>query len=327
MKYVVLGTTGLKVSRLCIGCMSFGGPTSKGFEWSLDYEDSKKVIDRAIDLGINFFDTADVYSSGRSEEILGRALEGRRDDVVIATKVGLPTGSGPGERGLGRKHVLHNLAKSLRHLRTDRIDLYQIHRWDYETPIEEVLRTLTEAVRKEKAVDHIGASSMWAWQLAKALRVSDRMQLVRFEAMQNHYNLAYREEEREMIPMCREERIAVIPWSPLARGFLTGKYRRNRKPTSLRYRKDTIIRERFFKPEDFEVLERLVEVAKEQGAEPAQIALAWLLGKKDVKAPIVGPTRIRQLEELVEAVDMKLTPDQVERLEEPYKPHPVLGHH
>jgi aryl-alcohol dehydrogenase-like predicted oxidoreductase len=210
MKYVTLGTTGLKVSRLCIGCRSFGGPTSKGYEWSLGYEDSKKVIERATDLGISFFDTADVYSSGRSEEILSRALEGGRDDVVVATKVGLPTGTEPEERGLGRKHILHNLRKSLQHLRTDRIDLYQIHRWDYETPIDSVLKTLTEAVRKG-VVDHVGASSMWAWQLAKALCASDRLHLVRFETMQNHYNLVYREEEREMIPLCREEGIVVIP--------------------------------------------------------------------------------------------------------------------
>jgi len=182
-------------------------------------------------------------------------------------------------------------------------------------------------VRKEGVVDHVGASSMWAWQLAKALRASDRLRLVRFETMQNHYNLAYREEEREMIPMCREEGIAVIPWSPLARGFLTGKYMRNRKPTGLRYRKDNLIRARFFRSDDFDVLERLEEVAKEQGAKPAQIALAWLLGKRDVKAPVVGPTRVRQLEELADAVEMKLTQGQVERLEEPYKPHPVLGHH
>jgi aryl-alcohol dehydrogenase-like predicted oxidoreductase len=327
MKYTTLGTTGLNVSRLCIGCMSFGGPTSKGYEWSLDYEDSKMVIDRATDLGVNFFDTADVYSSGRSEEILGRALEGRRNDVVLATKVGLPTGTGPGERGLGRKHLLHSLKMSLQHLRTDHIDLYQIHRWDYETSIEEVLGTLTKAVRKEGVVGHVGASSMWAWQLAKALCVSDRLHLVRFETMQNHYNLVYREEEREMIPLCREEGIAVMPWSPLARGFLTGKYKRNSRPTSLRYKKDSLIQQRFFRPEDFDVLERLEEIAKERGAKPAQIALAWLLGKKDVKTPIVGPTRVGQLEELVEAVDMKLTQDQVERLEEPYKPHPVLGHH
>jgi len=326
MKYATLGTTGLKVSRLCIGCMSFGGPTSKGFEWTIDYENSKKVIDRATDLGINFFDTADVYSGGRSEEIVGEALEGRREDVVIATKVGLPTGTGPGERGLGRRHVLHNLKKSLQHLRTDRIDLYQIHRWDYDTPIEDVLGTLTEAVRKEGVVDHVGASSMWAWQLAKALFASESLDLVRFETMQNHYNLAYREEEREMIPLCREEGLAIMPWSPLARGFLTGKYKRNGKPTNLRYRKDHLVRERFFRPEDFDVLERLETVSKEQGAKPAQVALAWLLGKKDVTAPIVGPTGVNQLEELVESVDIKLTKDQVERLEAPYRSHPVLGH-
>jgi len=326
VRYAALGTTGLKVSRLCIGCMSFGGPTSKGFEWTLDYESSKKVIDRAVDLGINFFDTADVYSGGRSEEILGQALQGRRDDMVIATKVGLPTGAGPGERGLGRRHLLYNLKKSLQHLRTDRVDLYQIHRWDYETPIEDVLRTLTETVRKEGVVNHVGASSMWAWQLAKALYTSDRLHLVRFETMQNHYNLAYREEEREMIPLCREEGIVLMPWSPLARGFLTGKYKRGRKPTNLRYMKDRLVRERFFKSEDFDVMERLEEVAMEQEAKPAQIALAWLLGKKDVEAPIVGPTRVSQLEELVEAVDIKLTKEQVKRLEEPYRPHPVLGH-
>jgi aryl-alcohol dehydrogenase-like predicted oxidoreductase len=327
MKYVTLGTTGMKVSRICLGCMSFGGPTSKGFEWTLDYEGSKKVIDRAIDLGINFFDTADVYSGGRSEEILGKAARGRRDDVVIATKVGLPTGKGPGERGLGKKHVLHNLRQSVQHLGTDHVDLYQIHRWDYETPIEDVLGTLTEAVRKEGLVDHVGASSMWAWQLAKALCASDKLHLVRFETMQNHYNLVYREEEREMIPLCREEGIAIMPWSPLARGFLTGKYRRNEKPTNLRYRKDSLIRERFFRPEDFDILEILEAVAREQGAKPGQIALAWLLGKRDIKAPIVGPTAVSQLEELVEAVDMKLKQSQTKRLEEPYKPHQVLGHH
>jgi len=326
MKYATLGTTGLKVSRLCIGCMSFGGPTAKGFEWTLDYEGSKKIIDRATDLGINFFDTADVYSGGRSEEILGQALEGRRDDMVIATKVGLPTGSGQGEQGLGRRHILHNLKKSLLHLRTNRIDLYQIHRWDYKTPIEEALRTLTEVVRKEEVVDHVGASSMWAWQFAKALHTSDRLQLVRFETMQNHYNLAYREEEREMIPLCREEGIVLLPWSPLARGFLTGKYKRAVKPTNLRYRKDSLVRERFFRAEDFDIVENLEDIAREQGSRPAQIALAWLLGKREVMAPIVGPTAVNQLEELVQAVDLKLTREQVKRLEEPYKPHPVLGH-
>ena len=217
MQYAQLGTTGLKVSRLCIGCMSFGGPDVAGYEWTRGYEDSKRIIDRAVDLGINFFDTADVYSHGKSEEIVGRALEGRRDDFVIATKVGLPTGEGPGDRGLGEQHVRASLEKSLVHLRTGRIDLYQIHRWDYATPIEQVLKTLTDAVRKDGFVDHIGGSSMWAWQFMQALKTSDRMGYERFETMQNHYNLAYREEEREMIPLCREEGIPILPWSPLGK--------------------------------------------------------------------------------------------------------------
>ena len=276
MKYTTLGSTDLKVSRLCIGCMSFGGPDAKGFEWTLGYDDSKKIIDRAVDLGINFFDTADVYSNGRSEEIVGRALQGRRNQVVIATKVGLPTGEGPDERGLGRKHVRRNLKRSLANLKTDRIDLYQIHRWDYETPIEQVLRTLTDAVREEQVVDHLGGSSMWAWQFAKALFTGDRLGLERFETMQNHYNLAYREEEREMIPLCMSEGVPLLPWSPLGRGFLTGKYKRKVKPSSIRYKTDVYLGKRYFRPEDFNVVERLEEVAKGKGLTPAQVALAWV---------------------------------------------------
>ncbi|HEV2226141.1 MAG TPA: aldo/keto reductase [Nitrososphaerales archaeon] len=326
MKYTTLGSTDLKVSRLCIGCMSFGGPDAEGYEWSLGYEDSKRVIDRAIDLGINFFDTADVYSNGKSEQIVGRALHGRRSQVVLATKVGLPTGEGPDDTGLGRKHITRNLKRSLANLKTDRVDLYQIHRWDYKTPIERVLRTLTDAVRKQNAVDHLGGSSMWAWQFAKALFTSDRLGLERFETMQDHYNLAYREEEREMIPLCREEGIPIIPWSPLGRGFLTGKYKRKAKPGSIRYKTDDLLGKRYFRPEDFDVVERLEEVAKEKGAKPAQVALAWLLHKKDVSSPIIGPTKVEQLEELAEAVDIRLKPDEVKRLEEPYRPHRVLGH-
>jgi 1-deoxyxylulose-5-phosphate synthase len=326
MRYTTLGNTGLRVSRLCIGCMSFGGPDAKGFEWTIGYEDSKKIIARAIDLGINFFDTADVYSNGKSEQIVGKALEGRRNQVVLATKVGLPTGDGTDDRGLGRKHVKRNLKRSLDNLKTDRIDLYQIHRWDYDTPIEEVLRTLTEAVRKQKVVDNIGGSSMWARQFARALYTSDRLGLERFKTMQNHYNLAYREEEREMIPLCHEEGIPLLPWSPLGRGFLTGKYRRKAKPEGVRYRKDRYLSGRYFKPEDFDVLERLVEVSKAKGVKPAQLALAWLLHKEDVASPIIGPTRLEQLEELVAAVDIRLKSAEVERLEEAYRPHPVLGH-
>ena len=267
-----------------------------------------------MDLGINFFDTADVYSNGRSGQIVGKALEGRRKDLVLATKVGLPTGGGPDGRGLGAKHTGRNPKRSLANLRTDRVDLYQIHRWDYNTPVERVLKTLTEAVKEGKA-DHLGGSSMWAWQFAKALYTSDRLELERFKTMQDHYNLAYREEEREMIPLCREEGIPILPWSQLGRGFLTGKYRRRAKPATIRYKTDVYLSRRYFRPEDFDVVERLEEVAKEKGLKPAQLALAWLVNKKDVAAPIVGPTRIEQLEEL-----------EVKRLEEPYRPHRVLGH-
>jgi 1-deoxyxylulose-5-phosphate synthase len=325
MRYTTLGSTRLRVSRLCIGCMSFGGPDSEGFEWTLGYEDSKRVIDRAIDLGINFFDTADVYSNGRSEQIVGKALEGRRNQVVLATKVGLPTGDGPQDRGLGRQHIKRNLKRSLANLKTDRVDLYQIHRWDYNTPIEQVLKTLNEAVR-QKAVDNLGGSSMWAWQFAQALYTSDRLGLERFKTMQNHYNLAYREEEREMIPLCREEGIPLIPWSPLGRGFLTGRYRRRAKPDTIRYKTDVHLGRRYFRPEDFDVVERLVEVANEKGLKPAQVALAWLISKQGVASPIIGPTRMEQLEELVEAVDVHLKAREIKRLEEPYRPHRVLGH-
>ena len=321
-----MGSTGLKVSRLCIGCMSFGGHDAEGFEWTLGYDDSKKIVDRAIDLGINFFDTADVYSNGRSEQIVGRALAGRRNDIVLATKVGLPTGDRPGDRGLGRKHIRRNLKRSLANLMTDRVDLYQIHRWDYNTPIDNVMRTLTDAIRKDRAVDHLGGSSMWAWQFAKALHTSDRLGLERFKTMQNHYNLAYREEEREMIPLCRDEGIMLLPWSPLGRGFLTGKYRRRAKPVSIRYKTDIYLGKRYFRPEDFDVVERLEEVAKEKGLKPAQLALAWLINKKGVASPIIGPTKLDQLEELISAADVRLKSDDTKRLEEPYRPHPVMGH-
>ena len=326
MRYTTLGSTRLRVSRLCIGCMSFGGPDAEGFEWTLGYEDSKRIIDRAIDLGINFFDTADVYSNGRSEQIVGKALDGRRNQVVVATKVGLPTGDGPQDRGLGRQHIKRNLKRSLANLRTDRVDLYQIHRWDYNTPIDQVLKTLTDAVRQARAVDHLGGSSMWAWQFAQSLYTSDRLGLERFKTMQNHYNLAYREEEREMIPLCREEGIPLIPWSPLGRGFLTGRYRRRAKPDTIRYKIDVHLSRRYFRPEDFDVVERLVEVAKAKGLKPAQVALAWLISKQGVASPIIGPTRVEQLEELVEAVDVRLKASEIKRLEEPYRPHPVLGH-
>jgi aryl-alcohol dehydrogenase (NADP+) len=326
VEYASLGSTDLKVSRLCLGCMSFGGADAVGYGWTLGFEDSKKIIDRAIDLGINFFDTADVYSSGRSEEVVGKALEGRRDDAVIATKVGLPTGDGPEDRGLGHEHIRRSLRKSLVRLKTDHIDLYQIHRWDHATGIEQVLETLTEAVRGDKVVDHIGASSMWAWQFGKALSTSDRLGLEKFVSMQNHYNLAYREEEREMIPLCMAEGVAVNPWSPLARGFLSGKYIRAVQPVGLRYEKDALLGSRYFRSEDFDVVERLMELAREKNVEPSQLALAWLLAKPGVTSPVVGVTKVEQLEELVSAMDIRLTEGDTKRLEEPYRPHPVVGH-
>ncbi|MGA2665703.1 MAG: aldo/keto reductase [Nitrososphaerales archaeon] len=325
MEYVRLGDSGLKVSRLCIGCMSFGGMSSGYFAWTLDYEAARPIIDRAIDLGINFFDTADMYSEGRSEQVLGRAVAGRRDDLVIATKVYNPMGPGPNDRGLSRKHIRREVKRSLERLGMDYIDLYQIHRWDYDAPIEETLRTLDGLVR-DGSVNYIGASSMWAWQFAEALDLSKALGLERFVSMQDHYNLAYREEEREMIPLCRSRGVGLIPWSPLARGFLTGKYRRDEAPAGKRYESDVLLKQRFFKPQDFDVLDALEAVAKEKGATPAQVALAWLLHKPGVASPIVGISKVEQLEELVSALEIKLSADEVGRLEAPYHPRKIEGH-
>jgi len=320
MEYVRLGRAGVRVSRICLGCMSFGNET----EWKLEIDQARPIVKRALDLGINFYDTANVYSNGRSEEITGELLQGFRDDVVLATKVYFPMGERPNQQGLSRFHILKQIEGSLRRLRTDHVDLYQIHRWDHETPIEETLRTLDDLVRQGK-VRYVGASSMWAWQFAKALWTSDRLGLERFVSMQNHYNLCYREEEREMIPLCREEGIGILPWSPLAKGFLSGRYKRGEKPNSKRFKSDDLLNERFFRPEDFDVVERLQEVANEKGVSPAQVAISWLI-HKGVTAPLVGPTKIEHVEEAASAVDVKLTEDDVRRLEEPYKPHRVLGH-
>lgn len=320
MQYLRLGRAGVKVSRISLGCMSFGNAS----EWMIEIEKARPIVKRALDLGINFFDTANVYSKGRSEEIVGELLKDHRDDVVIATKVYGQMGDKPNERGLSRVHIMKQIEGSLKRLQTDHVDLYQIHRWDYDTPIEETLRTLDDLVHQGK-VRNIGASSMWAWQFAKSLQTSDRLSLERFVSMQNHYNLSYREEEREMIPLCREEGIALIPWSPLARGFLTGKYRRGQPPNSPRYKSDRQFAERFFRPEDFDVVERAEEVAKEKGVPAAQLALSWLL-HKGVTAPIIGATKLEHVEDAAAAVDLKLTDDDLKRLEEPYKPHPVMGH-
>ena len=320
MEYVNLGRAGVKVSRICLGCMSFGNSA----EWMLEIDEVRPIIRKALDLGINFFDTANVYSRGRSEEIIGELLKDYREDVVIATKVYGKMEEGPNDRGLSRLHILRQIEGSLERLQTDYVDLYQIHRWDYETPIEETLRTLDDLVHQGK-VRYIGASSMWAWQFAKALWTSDRLGLERFVSMQNHYNLCYREEEREMIPLCKEEGIATIPWSPLARGFLTGKYKRDKEPDSARYRSDRWLKERFFRPEDWDVLDALLEVAAEKGVPLAEVALAWLF-EKGVTAPIVGVTKVEHVKQAVESLEVRLTPDDVRRLEEPYKPHPVIGH-
>ncbi len=320
MLYTRLGSTGLQISRICLGTMSFGNAE----DWMVEIDKARLIVKRALDLGVNFFDTANIYSNGRSEEIMGELLKDHRDDVVIATKVRLNTGEGPNKEGLSRYHVMSQIRKSLKRLRTDRIDLYQIHRWDYDTPIEETLQTLNDLVR-QGTVGYIGASSTWAWQFAKALFTCDLLGTARFVSMQNHYNLCYREEEREMIPLCKDQGIGLIPWSPLARGFLTGKYKRGRTPESARYRADKYFAERFFRPEDFDVVERAEEVAKEKGVKTSQIALAWLLHKR-VNAPIIGATRVEHLEEAVGSLDVHLSEDDMKRLEEPYKPHRILGH-
>lgn len=325
MEYVRLGKSGLKVSRLCIGCMSFGGVKAGNFAWTIPYEKALPVINRAIDLGINFFDTADVYSDGKSEEVLGRAVKGRRNDLVIATKVYNPMGPGPNDRGLSRRHIRDSIKNSLKRLGMDHVDLYQTHRWDYEAPIEETLTTLDGLV-KDGSATYIGASSMWAWQFAEALDMSDRLGLEKFITMQNQYNLAYREEEREMIPLCLSRGVGLIPWSPLARGFLSGKYRRDEAPRGKRYEKDMYLKARFFRPADFDVLERVQEIAKEKDVTPAQVSLAWLLKKPGVDSPIVGVSRVEQLEELVASLEIKLSEAEVGALEEPYQPRKVEGH-
>jgi len=290
----------------------------------IEIDKARPIMKRALDLGINFFDTANVYSRGRSEEITGELLKDYRDDVVIATKVYNQMGEKPNEKGLSRLHIMTQIERSLKRLQTDHVDLYQNHRWDYETPIEETLKTFDNLVHQGK-VRYIGASSMWAWQFAKALHTSDQLGLERFVSMQNHYNLCYREEEREMIPLCREEGIGLIPWSPLARGFLAGKYKREKPPDSVRYKSDEFFAPRYFKPEDYDVVERVEEIAKEKGVSMAEVALSWVF-HKDVTAPIIGATKIEHVEEAAAALELSLTSDDLRRLEEPYKPHWTIGH-
>jgi aryl-alcohol dehydrogenase-like predicted oxidoreductase len=323
--YVRLGSTGLKVSRICLGTMTYG--TSQWRPWVLDEADSRPFLKRALDYGINFFDTADMYSDGVSEEVVGRALKewSRREQVVIATKVYYPMGDGPNDRGLSRKHLVEAIDASLRRLGTDYVDLYQIHRFDRETPILETLEALHDIVKAGKA-RYIGASSMYAWQFAKMLSEADAHGWTRLVSMQNHYNLIYREEEREMLPLCRDEGVAVIPWSPLARGFLAGNRRKDDRGDTTRAKTDAFAHEMYYADADFAVADRAADLASRRGVAPAQIALAWLLAKPGVTAPIVGASKIAHLDQAVAALDVRLDAADVAFLEEPYVPHPVLGH-
>jgi len=326
MEYVNLGDSGLKVSRICLGMMSYGTPAWR--EWVLDEEESRPFIKRALELGINFFDTANMYSAGVSEEVTGRALRdfASREEVVVATKVYFPTNEDdPNARGLSRKHIMDAIDASLERLDMEYVDLYQIHRWDDTTPIEETLEALHEVVKAGKA-RYIGASSMYAWQFAKALYLQDANGWTRFISMQNHYNLVYREEEREMIPFCLEEGVGLIPWSPLARGFLAGNRRPEKWGETTRAKTDDFAQEMYYEEEDFEVVNRVVKLADERGVTPAQIALAWLLHKPAVDAPIVGATKMPHLEQAVEAVSIELAEEEMAHLEEVYQPHRVLGH-
>jgi aryl-alcohol dehydrogenase-like predicted oxidoreductase len=325
MKYARLGSTGLKVSRICLGMMSFGDKASR--KWALDQGEAEPIVRRAAEGGITFFDTADVYSDGVSEEITGRLLSklfANRDDYVLATKVFNPMGEGPNDRGLSRKHIMSGIDASLRRLGTDYVDLYQIHRFDPETPVEETMEALHDIVRAGKA-RYIGASSMYAWQFAKMQYTADLNGWDRFVSMQNHYNLAYREEEREVIPFCIDQGVGIIPWSPLARGLLTGTRGPGGEKRTLRAQTDEF-GDSLYSDEDFAVVDALNAVAEERNLPPAQIALAWLLHKPGVTAPIVGATKLQHLEDALAAVDVTLTEEEIKRLEAPYRPHPIRGH-
>jgi aryl-alcohol dehydrogenase-like predicted oxidoreductase len=325
MLYTNLGRSGLQVSRLCLGCMTFG--TSKWRDWVLDEDESRAVIKGALDMGFNFFDTANMYSHGRSEEVLGKALKdfARRDEVVIATKVYFPMGEKPTQRGLSRKHIVEAVEASLRRLGVEYIDLYQIHRFDYHTPVEETLEALDMLVKQGKVL-YLGASSMYTWQFARMLNLSDLNGWTRFTTMQNHYNLIYREEEREMIPLCIEEGIGLIPWSPLARGFLAGNRNKSGGGKTVRAKVDDYAQSMYFEEQDFEIVERLEELAQKKGVKPIQLALSWVVNSPGVTSPIIGARNLEHLGELVAALDVELTSQEREYLEEPYRPRSVRGH-
>ncbi len=325
MDYVRLGSSGLKVSRIGLGMMSYGSAEER--RWHLDEAQAEPIVARAVEAGVTLFDTADMYSDGVTEEITGRLLgklQPRREDYVLATKVFFPMGPGPNDRGLSRKHVLASIDASLTRLGTDYVDLYQIHRWDPETPIEETMAVLHEVVQAGKA-RYIGASSMFAWRFAKAQHAAQAAGTTRFVSMQNHYNLVYREEEREMIPLCLDQGVGVIPYSPLARGLLAGSRGRGGQRNTLRAGHDPLA-EQMYQDSDFDVVDAVQAVAAERGLASAQIALAWLLGKPAVTAPIVGATSLAHLDDAVAATEVRLTDDEITRLEAPYRPHPILGH-
>jgi aryl-alcohol dehydrogenase (NADP+) len=326
MQYVNLGTTGMKVSRLCLGMMSYGSKEWRA--WILDEGEARPFVQRALESGINFFDTADVYSTGESERITGkllRELGAKRENVIVATKVNGQMSDDINDRGLSRKHILDSIDKSLQRLQMDYVDLYQIHRWDYQTPIEETLEALNDVVRAGKA-RYIGASSMFAWQFLKALNTSERHGWSKFVSMQNHYNLVYREEEREMIPLCLDQGIGLIPWSPMARGFFAGNRKRGGGGETVRANTDAFGTGLYFREEDFVVADRVTELAQQRGVSGSQIALAWILSKPYVTAPIIGATRMDHLDQAIAALDIQLSEEEVKRLEEAYQPHPILGH-
>ena len=326
MEFVNLGSTGLKVSRLCLGTMTYG--SKKWREWVLEEEESRPFIKRALEAGINFFDTADMYSVGVSEEIVGRALHDYgpgRDRLIVATKVYNAMGDDPNQRGLSRKHIMHAIDDSLRRLKTDYIDLYQIHRFDYTTPFEETIEALDDVVRSGKAL-YIGASSMFAWQFAKMLYKADEMGAARFVTMQNHYNLVYREEEREMIPLCQEEKIGIIPWSPLARGFLAGNRTKQNFGDTVRAKTDEYAQGIYYQDSDFTVVDRVTEIAQKRGLNNAQIALAWVLAQPGITSPIIGASKMHHLEDAIAALSIKLDDAELKALAEPYQPHRILGH-
>jgi 1-deoxyxylulose-5-phosphate synthase len=324
MQYVNLGNTGLKVSRICLGMMTYG--TSKWRDWVLDEDASRPFVKRALEAGINFFDTADMYSGGVSEQVTGRALNdfSPRDEVVVATKVFYPWNDKPNQGGLSRKHIMAGIDRSLINLGMDYVDLYQIHRYDEHTPIEETMEALHDVVKAGKA-RYIGASSMYAWQFAQMQFAAEKHGWTKFVSMQNHYNLVYREEEREMNPFCLATGVGLIPWSPLARGFLAGNRTKDKGGETTRSQVDNFAHNMYYEDGDFQIVDRVTELAKGRGVSNAQIALSWMLHKPGITAPIIGASKMYQLEEAIAALDVTLTEDEIKRLEEPYQPHPILG--